>query len=120
MAFVVNLVTPDNGEQFIIEMSNSTLTNSKGFQSPTADLSIIINRSDLELIMSGLSTFPDLAGEGKVKLEGDASIIQKLQDVLIQFSSDFEILPGTLPARQPQASDRDLFEQPEPSSSAGG
>jgi alkyl sulfatase BDS1-like metallo-beta-lactamase superfamily hydrolase len=120
MAFVVNLVTPDNGEQFIIEMSNSTLTNSKGFQSSSADLSITINRSDLELIMSGISTFPDLAGEGKVELEGDASIIQKLQDVLVQFSSDFEIMPGTLPARQPQASDRDLFEQPEPSSSAGG
>lgn len=119
-AFVVNLMTPDNGEQFILELSNSTLTNSKGFQSPTADLSIVINRSDLELIMSGLSTFPDLAGEGKVKLDGDASIIQKLQDLLVQFSSDFEILPGTLPARQPQASDRDLFEQPEPSSSAGG
>jgi alkyl sulfatase BDS1-like metallo-beta-lactamase superfamily hydrolase len=120
MAFVVNLVTPDNGEQFIIEMSNSTLTNSKGFQSSSADLSITINRSDLELIMSGISTFPDLAGEGKVELEGDASIIQKLQDALVQFSSDFEIMPGTLPARQPQASDRDLFEQPEPSSSAGG
>ena len=120
LAFVVNLMTPDNGEQFILELSNSTLTNSKGFQSPTADLSIVINRSDLELIMSGLSTFPDLAGEGKVKLDGDASIIQKLQDLLVQFSSDFEILPGTLPARQPQASDRDLFEQPEPSSSAGG
>jgi alkyl sulfatase BDS1-like metallo-beta-lactamase superfamily hydrolase len=120
MAFVVNLVTPDNGEEFIIEMSNSTLTNSKGFQSSSADLSITINRSDLELIMSGISTFPDLAGEGKVELEGDASIIQKLQDVLVQFSSDFEIMPGTLPARQPQASDRDLFEQPEPSSSAGG
>jgi alkyl sulfatase BDS1-like metallo-beta-lactamase superfamily hydrolase len=113
-------MTPDNGEQFIIEMSNSTLTNSKGFQSSSADLSITINRSDLELIMSGISTFPDLAGEGKVKLEGDVSIIQKLQDVLVQFSPDFEIMPGTLPARQPQAGDRDLFEQPEPSSSAGG
>ena len=119
MAFVVNLETPDNGEQFIIEMSNSTLTNSKGFQSPSADLSIVINRSDLELIMSGLSTFQILAGEGKVKLEGDASIIQKLQNVLVQFSSDFEILPGTLPASEPQASNHDLFEQPEPSSSAG-
>ncbi|MFN9628748.1 MAG: alkyl/aryl-sulfatase, partial [Cyanobacteriota bacterium] len=53
LAFVVNLCTPDNGEQYIIEMSNSTLTNSKGFQSPNADLSITINRIDLELIMSG-------------------------------------------------------------------
>ena len=120
MAFVVNLMTPDNGEQFIIEMSNSTLTNSKGFQSPNADLSIVINRSDLEVIMSGLSTFHDLAGEGKVQLDGDAAIIQTLQDVLVEFSSNFEILPGTIPAKQTQTSDRDLCKQPEPSSSAGG
>jgi hypothetical protein len=68
---------------------------------------------------SGLSTFQILAGEAKVELEGDASIIQKFQDVLVQFSSDFEILPDTLPASQPQARNHDLFEQPEPSSSAG-
>ncbi|MFM7550795.1 MAG: alkyl sulfatase dimerization domain-containing protein, partial [Cyanobacteriota bacterium] len=120
LAFVVNLMTPDNGEQFIIEMSNSTLKNSKGFQSASADLSIVINRSELELIMSGLSTFPILAGEGKVRLDGDASIIQKLQEVLVQFSSDFEIMPGTLLTRSPETSDRDLFEQPEPFSSAVG
>ncbi|MFN9630771.1 MAG: alkyl sulfatase C-terminal domain-containing protein, partial [Cyanobacteriota bacterium] len=112
--------TPDNGEQYIIEMSNSTLTNSKGFQSPNADLSITINRIDLELIMSGRSTFPQLAAEGKVKLDGDASIIQTLQGVLVQFSSDFEIMPGTSPLHQPPAGARDLFEQPEPASSAGG
>lgn len=120
LAFVVNLCTPDNGEQYIIEMSNSTLTNSKGFQSPNPDLSITINRIDLELIMSGLSTFPQLAAEGKVKLDGDASIIQTLQGVLVQFSSDFEIMPGTSPLHQTPADARDLFEQPEPASSAGG
>lgn len=120
LAFVVNLCTPDNGEQYIIELSNSTLTHSKGFQSPTADLSMTINRSDLESIMSGLSTFHQLAGEGKLKLEGDASIIGKLQDVLVQFSADFEILPGTSPLQAPQTGEHDLFEQPAPASSAGG
>lgn len=120
LAFTINLHTPDNGEQFIIEMRNSTLTNSKGFQSPTADLSIEMNRSDLELIMSGQRTFPALVGEGKVKLEGDASLVQQLQDLLVQFSPEFEIMPGTLPATPPQTGDREIFEQPEPASSAGG
>ncbi|MEB3199309.1 MAG: alkyl sulfatase dimerization domain-containing protein [Synechococcaceae cyanobacterium] len=120
MAFVVNLSTPDNGEQYIVELSNSTLTNCKGFHSSTADLSIDIKRSDLELIMSGLSTFQALVAEGRVRLEGDASIIQQLQDVMVQFSADFEIMPGTSPARPPSTGDHDLFEQPEPASSAGG
>jgi alkyl sulfatase BDS1-like metallo-beta-lactamase superfamily hydrolase len=120
LAFVINLSTPDNGEQYVIEMSNSTLTNSKGFHSPTADLSMTINRSDLELIMSGLSTFPQLAEEGKLKLEGDASIIGKLQAVLVKFSADFEIMPGTSPLKHPQTGDHELFEQPEAANSAGG
>jgi alkyl sulfatase BDS1-like metallo-beta-lactamase superfamily hydrolase len=121
LTFVVNLSTPDNGEKYIIEMSNSTLTNSKGFHSPTADLSIVINRRDLEQIMSGLSTFPALASEGKVDLEGDATILQTLQEVLVEFSSDFELLPGTSSAPSAvQTGESDVFEQPEPASSAGG
>ncbi|MEB3259588.1 MAG: alkyl sulfatase dimerization domain-containing protein [Cyanobacteriota bacterium] len=121
LAFVVNLSTPDNGEQFIIEMSNSTLTNYKGFHSPTADLSIVINRRDLEQIMSGLSTFPALASEGKVDLEGDATILQTLQEVLVEFRSDFELLPGTSSAPSAvQTGESDVFEQPQPASSAGG
>ena len=28
--FVMNLITPDNGEKFVVELSNSTLTNIKG------------------------------------------------------------------------------------------
>ena len=37
MRFTINLITPDNGEKFLIEMENATLTNIKGFlaASPT-------------------------------------------------------------------------------------
>lgn len=120
LSFVINLITPDNGEQFIVEMSNSTLTNSKGFQSPRANCCIEINRSDLELILSGLTSFADLATEGKAKLAGDATILQNLQAMLVDFTSDFEILPGTSPAKQAQTGVRELFEQPEPANSAEG
>ena len=34
LSFTINLVTPDNGEKFIIEMENATLTNIAGFQAP--------------------------------------------------------------------------------------
>ena len=120
LAFVINLITPDNGECFIVEMSNATLTNSKGFQSPAADLTIELNRSDLELIMSGQSTMAALASEGKAKLVGDATILQTLQEVLVQFSPNFEIMPGTLAASPTEPSDHDPLEQPQPASSAGG
>ena len=38
MRFTMNLVTPDNGEKFIVELDNATLTNIKGFQAEKPDL----------------------------------------------------------------------------------
>jgi len=85
-----------------------------------ADLFIEIQRRDLEQIMSGQSTFQALAAEGRAKLVGDATILQTLQDLLVEFTPDFELLPGTRSAPPVQAGERELFEQPEPASSAGG
>ena len=31
MRFTLNLITPDNGEKFVVELENATLTNIKGF-----------------------------------------------------------------------------------------
>jgi len=120
MQFTINLSTPDNGEMFILEMSNATLTSSKGFLLPDPDLSIELNRSDLEMIMSGQSTLAALAAEGRAKLEGELGVVQQLQSVLVQFSADFELLPGTKARRPSAAAAQEMFEQPEPASSAGG
>ena len=40
MRFIINLVTPDNGEKHLVELSNATLTNIKGFQASKPDLTI--------------------------------------------------------------------------------
>lgn len=95
--FVMNLITPDNGEQFVVEMSNGTLTNIKGFQAEKPDLTVTINRSDLNQVMMGLKTFDDLIGEGKAKFEGDRSGFDRMKEILVVFTPDFEILPGTAP-----------------------
>jgi alkyl sulfatase BDS1-like metallo-beta-lactamase superfamily hydrolase len=93
--FVINLSTPDNGEQYIIELSNSTLTNIMGLQSKDADLTITINRADLEMTMMGVVSLDDQIKSGKAKLVGDRKPIDQLKTMLIQFDMGFEILPGT-------------------------
>ena len=55
--FVINLSTPDNGEKFVVELSNATLTSIEGFQADDADLSITINRSNLVLTMMGAGIY---------------------------------------------------------------
>ena len=75
MRFTINLVTPDNGEKFIVEMENATLTNIAGFQAEKPDLTLTINRSDLEQTMMGAKTLEAQIADGTAKVEGDAGIL---------------------------------------------
>jgi len=95
MKFTINLSTPDNGEKFVIEMSNSTLTNIKGQQAKNPDLTITINRSDLEQVMGGNTTFDALIAQGKAKFDGDRKPFEQLKSTLTIFTPDFELMPGT-------------------------
>jgi alkyl sulfatase BDS1-like metallo-beta-lactamase superfamily hydrolase len=95
MRFTVNLVTPDNGEKFLVELENATLTNIKGFQADKADLTLTINRSDLEQTMMGAKTLEAQIADGTAKVQGDVSVLKKLASTMVDFDPRFEIMPGT-------------------------
>jgi alkyl sulfatase BDS1-like metallo-beta-lactamase superfamily hydrolase len=100
LQYKINLVTPDNGEKYAVELSNATLTTIKDFLAPKPDLTITINRADLNRVMMGQASFDQLATEGKVRFDGDRAIIHKLRDMMVTFTPDFEILPGTAPTQR--------------------
>ena len=100
--FTINLVTPDNGEKFVIELSNATLTNIQGYQADDADLSITINRSDLEQVMMGAKTLMAQIEDGTAKVNGDLGVLKQLASAMVSFELLFEILPGT---KSPAAED---------------
>ncbi|KAB7644356.1 alkyl/aryl-sulfatase [Polymorphobacter fuscus] len=102
MAWTVNLVTPDNGERFKIEMSNATLHNIQGFTDPKAALTITVNRADLTQVMMGTNTFEELEQAGLARFEGDRRPFDELRSTLTVFTPDFEIFPGTRNARPVQ------------------
>lgn len=120
--FVINLVTPDNGEKYVIEMSNATLTNIKGVQAEKPDLTITVNRADLNRIMMGLTTFEDLIASNKATFVGDRKPFEQLKGILVVFTPDFEILPGTVnPPKEAPTKDANPFKLPDllPPESAG-
>ena len=102
MEFIINLITPDNGEKYLIELSNATLSNIEGFQDNNADLTIIINRSDLDLVMMGVKSMDEMIADGTARTKGDKGVIDKLKSTLIHFDLRFEILPGTVPVGDQQ------------------
>jgi alkyl sulfatase BDS1-like metallo-beta-lactamase superfamily hydrolase len=93
--FVINLETPDNSEKFVVELSNSTLTNIEGVQAKNPDLTITIDRADLEKTMTGEVSFDEQIKSGKAKLVGNRKPYEQLKAMLVQFEMGFEILPGT-------------------------
>ncbi len=93
--FTINLITPDNGEKFIVELENATLTNLEGFLSDAPDLTLVINRSDLEKTMTGEIKLEDQIASGAAQVEGDVSVLSKLGATMVDFDPLFEVLPGT-------------------------
>jgi alkyl sulfatase BDS1-like metallo-beta-lactamase superfamily hydrolase len=117
-SFVVNLVTPDNGEKYVVELSNGTLTSLAGFVSDDADLTITLNRSDIEDAMIGIRPLQQQVVDGTARLDGDASVLGRLAQMLVTFQLGFEILPGTGGIPAPTADDP--FAQPAFGDSTGG
>ncbi|MBK9739412.1 MAG: MBL fold metallo-hydrolase [Actinobacteria bacterium] len=96
-SFVMNLITPDNDESFVVELSNGTLTSLQGFVAEAADLTLTINRSDLEKAMIGVVPLQQQVVDGTATLEGDPTPLLTLAEVLTQFEPTFAIMPGTTP-----------------------
>jgi len=95
MAFTINLITPDNGEKFLIELSNNTLTNVEGYLADDPTLSITIKRTDLEEVMGGVTRLVTMIENGKAKVKGDTGVLTQLASAMVEFDPRFEIMPGT-------------------------
>jgi alkyl sulfatase BDS1-like metallo-beta-lactamase superfamily hydrolase len=98
MRFTINLITPDNGEKFLIEMENATLTNIGGFQAEKADQT-----------MMGAKTIETQIKDGIAKVQGDVSILAKLASIMVDFDPRFQIMPGTK-LRQTELAHDDPYE----------
>ncbi|MEM1314363.1 MAG: alkyl sulfatase dimerization domain-containing protein, partial [Pseudomonadota bacterium] len=103
LAFTFNILTPDNGEKFILELANATLTNVEGFLADDPDLTLVLDRSVLERVMIGEAEFEALIGDGTIQAEGDVSILGRLAETMVEFDPLFEVLPGTLAAERAAA-----------------
>lgn len=93
--FIFNLKTPDNGEQLVVELSNSTLTNIKGQTAEKADLTITLDRAALENVMARKTSFDQLVAQGKATFEGNRKPFELLIAAMTPFTPTFELVPGT-------------------------
>jgi alkyl sulfatase BDS1-like metallo-beta-lactamase superfamily hydrolase len=95
MEFSINFITPDNGEFFSVEMSNAALTNIQGYLSSKPDLTVTVNRSNLEIAMAGEESFDALIADGRATMQGNLDVYAQLLSTLDTFALGFEMMPGT-------------------------
>jgi len=58
---------------------------------------VTVDRADLNQVMMGVASFDDLIKAGKAKFDGNRAGFDQLRSILVPFTPDFEILPGTAP-----------------------
>lgn len=95
-------------------MSNATLTHISGYEAKDANLTITINRGDLEDIMLGKTKLEELVKAGKAKLDGDAGVLKQLASAVETYNPLFEIMPGTKPPAQKPKAKEEVFRDDAP------
>jgi len=93
--FTINFSSPDTQQNFVVEMSGGTLTNIEGYLSDDADVTITMNRSDLETVIMGQETLASQLQAGVGMVTGNQAVLLELSSVLVTFNSSFEVMPGT-------------------------
>lgn len=94
--YTINFITPDTDETYVVEMSNGTLTNIAGYRLTDADVTITMDRADLNTVIMGTQTLGSLLQAGVGTVSGDSSVLVRLTSVLVDFAPGFETMPGTL------------------------
>lgn len=91
-AFKINFTFTDEGREYLVELSNATLTNIEGVTVQDADLSLTISREDWTLVILKQVALSDLLASGKASFAGDIRILNQLFSLLDEFPFWFNIV----------------------------
>ena len=95
MNFTINFISPDTQQNFVVEMSGGTLSTIEGYLSDQPDVTITMDRSDVETVIMGQETLASQLQAGVGTVSGNQAVLLQLASVLVSFDASFEILPGT-------------------------
>lgn len=91
-SFNINMIFPDSNEKFLLELKNSHLNNIADVTNPKAELTVTINRSDLNMILLKQQSPAQLIKDGKMKMDGNGKIFAELLTMMDNFPFWFNIV----------------------------
>ncbi len=90
--YTINFVLPDVNETFLVELENAHLNNLKGIQSDNPDMTLTINRAELNKVLMGKTSISQLVKAGNAKIEGNAKALTDIAGMLDNFEFWFNII----------------------------
>nr|WP_187670282.1 alkyl sulfatase dimerization domain-containing protein [Pseudomonas carbonaria] len=88
----INLVLPDIGEHYLLELKNSHLNNIRGVQREDAGQTVTIDRADLDRLLLKDVSAARLVLEGRLKSSGNPLLLGRLFGMLDEFDYWFDIV----------------------------
>jgi alkyl sulfatase BDS1-like metallo-beta-lactamase superfamily hydrolase len=93
---ILNLNLADTHQQYVMKLENSVLIYTANKKLANADASLSLNRSTLDAINLGETTFDNEIKNGSVKVEGDPNKMKELFGLLVNFNPTFNIVTSNI------------------------
>jgi len=88
----INFDLPDQNKKYYLQIKNGVLNYFGDKNSDTADLSITINRKDLDSLIVGKATTEDLEKSDKLSIKGEKGNFQKFLSLFDTFNPWFNLI----------------------------
>ncbi len=89
---VMNWEFTDSGERYAVRLENAVLTHVVGKSDPEAQVTLRMERSALDELLTEVTPLPELLGTGRVEIEGDAMGLGLLMSLLDDPDPGFNIV----------------------------
>lgn len=86
----INFNFPDQNKKYLVQIKNGVLNYSKEKNKDNAELSITINRKDLDALIIGTTTLDELTNSGKISIKGDT--FKKFLSLFDKFNPWFNLV----------------------------
>ena len=88
----INFDFPDQNTQYMIELKNGVLNNTRDVQSDGADVTLTMNRSALDKMILGQAEFAELAAADEIRFSGNPLAFRKLMGMMDDFDPWFALV----------------------------
>ncbi len=89
---IVNFDFPDQNAQYMVELKNGVLNNTRGVQSDDANVTLTMNRSTLDKLILQEAGFVWLATKGEISFSGNPLAFRKLMGMMDDFDPWFALV----------------------------